>query len=74
MIKNVIIGVLALLSLFFFFYGWEQQVKAENLMKVLIKAQKEAIMMESLLEQARLNAKKYEQQLKATRQLAKEGG
>ena len=59
MIKNVIIGVLALLSLFFFFYGWEQQVKAENLMKVLIKAQKEAIMMESLLEQARLNAKKY---------------
>ena len=58
MIKNVIIEALVALSLFIFFYRWEQQVKAENLMKVLIKAEKGAIMMESLLEQARLDAKK----------------
>lgn len=60
MIKNVIIGVLALLSLFLFFYGLTQQMKAEQLSELLMKSEREAIqqrkMLEAAVEQARRQA------------------
>lgn len=74
--KNVIIGILALLSLFFFFYGLTQQIKADNLVKIMVKAELESVkqkeVMEAALKEEILRRKMAELQVTATRQIAEE--
>jgi hypothetical protein len=52
MIKNVIIGILLVFSLFFFFYGLTQQLKAENYEKLLRKSEAEAVQQREMMEAA----------------------
>ncbi len=74
--KNVIIGILALLSLFFFFYGLTQQIKAENLAKIMVKAELESArqkeVMEAALKEEILQRKMAELQVTETQQIAEE--
>ncbi len=58
MIKNVVIGVLALLSLFLFFYALTQQIKAEQLTELLLKSEREALQQRETLEAAIEQAKR----------------
>jgi hypothetical protein len=52
MIKNVIIGVLALLSLFLFLFALTQQIKAQQLSELLLKSEREALQQKETLETA----------------------
>lgn len=52
MVKNVIIGILLVVSLFFFFYGLTQQLKAENYEKLLRKSEVEAVQQREMMEAA----------------------
>lgn len=74
--KNVIIGILALLSLFFFFYGLTQQLKAENLAKIRVKAELESVrqkeVMEAALKEDILQRKMAELRLRQLSQIAEE--
>jgi hypothetical protein len=75
MIKNVIIGVLAFLSLFFFFYGLTQQIKAEQLTELLLKSERKALQqretLEAAVEQARRQAELTRLELERTSQARK---
>lgn len=52
MIKNVIIGVLALLSLFLFFFALTQQIKAQQLSELLLNSEREWLQQKDALETA----------------------
>ena len=75
MIKNVIIGVLVLLSLFFFFYGLTQQIKAEQLTELLLKSERDALQqretLEAAVEQALRQAELNRLELERTNQVRK---
>ena len=75
MIKNVIIGVLVLLSLFFFFYGLTQQIKAEQLTELLLKSERDALQqretLEAAVEQARRQAELTRLEFERTNQVRK---
>ncbi len=50
MIKNVIIGVLVLLSLFLFLYALTHQIKAQQLRELLLNNEKECLQQKEALE------------------------
>ena len=52
MIKNVIIGVLALLSLFLFLFALTQQIKAQQLSELLLNSEREWLQQKDALETA----------------------
>ncbi len=52
MIKNVIIGVLALLSLFLFLFALTQQIKAKQLSELLLESEREVFQQRETLETA----------------------
>jgi hypothetical protein len=72
MIKNVIIGLLALFSIFFFLYALTQQIKAEQLNVLLLKSEREALQqreaMETALEESRRQTELVRLELKRSGQ------
>lgn len=72
MIKNVIIGLLALFSIFFFLYALTQQIKAEQLNELRLKSESEALQqretLEAALEEARRQTELVRLELKRSGQ------
>lgn len=64
MVKNVIIGILLVVSLFFFFYGFTQQIKAEQAMEQYRNSQKESIKLKEELQAAQQEAIKQAELIK----------
>jgi hypothetical protein len=52
MVKNVIIGVLVLLSLYLFLYALTQQIKAKQLSELLMESERDALQQRETLETA----------------------
>ena len=72
MIKNIIIAVLVLFSIFFFFYALTQQLKANNLQEIFTKAERECLSeketLEAALEAARSQTELVRLELKRSNQ------
>lgn len=59
--KNVVIGILLVFSLFFFFYGLTQQIKAEQAMNQYKKSETESIKLQEELMVAQQEIKRQAQ-------------
>jgi hypothetical protein len=63
--KNVVIGILLVFSLFFFFYGLTQQIKAEQAMNLYKRSESESLKLKEELHVAQLEIERQAELFKS---------